>query len=603
MTRHDGDATRPRHASRRFGLFAGLIAVLFTTFLLRDRAGVSSPGDGAIGIPTTRPEGTGRVLVSPAGRRVPYGTLDPLGYRLPLDVAKPGEKPGKSVTPRTPPIVLPDRDAGESRGVPLFDEHRLGPDDGHTQNETSIAVDGTTLIAGWNQYVDSGLVMGVGRSVDGGDTWTSTAFTEHDVTSDPALRAGGSGVWYYAYLASGGPFGGGGDIDIWVRRSLDDGATWQAPVDATQNTSFDDKPYIDARGDEVLVGWADFAFSPAKVRTVRSLDGGLTFSPAVTLANSSVGGNGACPVIGPEGTYYMFWRDSFQDSLWISRSDDQGTTWSPDRGIVPMSPLPSSLPGGFRIVNLPSAVADPLTGDLLVVWNDQALGDPDILAIRSQDAGETWSAPVRVNDDPAGAAQFFPWVTFDAAGVAYCVWYDRREDGFDIDVYLARSLDGGTTWDDNVRVTASAFTPVLPNDTSVDFVGDYNGITAAGGIAYPFYQDARRGEQDVYVALVPVDLVAAPPVAPPAVRSRLHASPSPFERTTSFSLDGASDLGARATLVIFDATGRLVRRLPGTIEQVWRWDGLRADGTAAPAGVYHARVVGRGEGARVVKVR
>lgn len=91
----------------------------------------------------------------------------------------------------------------------------------------------------------------------------------------------------------------------------------------------------------------------------------------------------------------------------------------------------------------------------------------------------------------------------DDAGGVHVVWYDRREDGFDFDVYVAYSSDGGATFGPNQRVTAAAFTPVLPWDVNVDLIGDYNGIAVDGGTVYPFYQDAREGNQDVYVSLLP----------------------------------------------------------------------------------------------------
>lgn len=435
-------------------------------------------------------------LRTPSGRLVRPGERDDSGWVLPLDVRRPRTPALRPAPPRVEDRLR----ARELAGPSLFPEHRLGLDDGHTQNETSIDARDGTLIAGWNNYTDTTLVMGVGRSTDGGDSWTSDLFGGHTTMSDPMVAAGGDGRWYYGYIATGGV--GGSDYEVYVRRSVDDGATWQSPVPVTSDTNFDDKPYLDASGDEVLVAYADFGFSPAKVRVARSLDGGQTFGSDTVLADLSVGGNGANPLIDGAGNYYVFWRDSFQEFLWMSKSTDQGTTWSQDASIVAMNPLPSTLPGGFRMVNLPSA-ASPAPGVLVVVWNDELLGDADILAIRSTDGGTTWSAPVRVNDDVGTSAQFFPWIAADDDGGVHVVWYDRREDGFDIDVYVAYSSDGGATFGANQRVTAAAFTPVLPWDVNVDFIGDYNGIVVDGDTVYPFYQDAREGNQDVYVSLLP----------------------------------------------------------------------------------------------------
>lgn len=541
-------------------------------------------------------------LYSPSGQLIPDGTIDVQGYVLPLDVL---HDRSKGPTRETAPPVRAEIEALRLAGRDgPYEEHRLGPDDGHTQNETSIAVDGDVLVAGWNNYTGSTLLMGVARSIDGGHSWVTDVLGEHSMMSDPAVKAGGNDRWYYAYLASGGV--GGSDVDIFVRSSTDAGATWQMPVDASENTSFDDKPYIDALADEVLVGWADFGFNPAKVRAVRSTDGGVTFGSNHVLANNSVAGNGACPVIDAAGIYYMFWRDSWQDSLWVSRSTNQGATWSADRGIVDMHPLPSTLPGGFRIVNLPSADANPLTGDLLVVWNDQRFGDPDILAIRSTDGGQSWSEPVRVNDDAGNEAQFFPWVTFDETGIAHVVWYDRREDGNLIDVYYSVSLDGGMSFGENIRVTAAGFEPILPWDTSLDFIGDYNGIAATAETVYPFYQDSREGNQDVYVALIPNDASAVDEdwSAPDrGAESALSAHPNPFRTTTQIRIN-RTGLSDPTFVEILGLDGRIIRRVPIEGRSSVPWDGRDDAGRSTPAGIYMARIGGLDDHAvRLVRVR
>ncbi len=464
----------------------------------RDPAPAAAAGGGLDGLRPTGPFAPepDAVFVTPTGRRIPWGTVDELGYTLPLDIRRPRPEKVGGKRPRRQQIET-------RRSLALasaFPETRLGPDDGHTHNETSIAVAGDTLVAGWNQFTDASLVMGVGRSGDRGQSWTWDVLGGFSSMSDPVVKAGGGGRWYYAYIAAGGA--GGNDFEVYVQRSDDDGFTWQSPVAVTDDTNFDDKPYMDARGDEVLVAYADFGFSPARVRAARSTDGGLSFANDTVL--STGGGNGALPVIASDGAYYVFWRGSAQEFLWLSKSTDQGANWSAETPIVGMNPLPTPLPGeSFRIINIPSAAADPVSGDLIVVWNDQLFGDPDILSIRSADDGATWSAPVRVNDDAGSEAQFFPWVTFDEAGVAYAVWYDRRRNGSDIDVYLTRSTDGGETWEPNMRVTAAGFAPILPWESgAADFIGDYNAVAAAGGEVYPFYQDSRAGVQDVYVAVV-----------------------------------------------------------------------------------------------------
>ncbi len=95
---------------------------------------------------------------------------------------------------------------------------------------------------------------------------------------------------------------------------------------------------------------------------------------------------------------------------------------------------------------------------------------------RPRDFGKTWSAPVRVNSDPIhnGKDQFFQWMAVDPqSGAVNLIFYDRRTDNQQTTVTLARSTDGGKTFQ-NYMWDPDGF------DAEGDFLGDYLAITAFG---------------------------------------------------------------------------------------------------------------------------
>jgi hypothetical protein len=87
-------------------------------------------------------------------------------------------------------------------------------------------------------------------------------------------------------------------------------------------------------------------------------------------------------------------------------------------------------------------------------------------------------------------------------------------------------------------------------------------------------------------------------------RRTLRASPNPFARSTTISIEGVDSDGVGLTeLRVFDVQGRPVRTLRGPANVdggTVRWDGLRDDGRPAPPGLYlfrgergDVRLVGR----------
>jgi hypothetical protein len=356
-------------------------------------------------------------------------------------------------------------------------------------------------------------------------------------------------TFYYASLALDRPRTGGGVrlSGISVSKSTDGGQSFGGAAMAVAkdaSTHFLDKPWMAvARGatpdsDIVHVTYTDFEFPgtgcPGRfservaIEYVRSVDGGATWtSPLLVDETCSTPPNfpfvqGSQVRAGLERDVYVAWERYPRGSLppreiRVRRSANLGGSFGPPVVIADnVTPIGSGrmLQGFFRaFIDLQGFAVDRSTGanrgSLYVTWHDgRNLSQPDpfafpgcrvrgpaeptsycfgdILFSRSLDRGTSWSAPVRVNDDPPDLAvdHFQPALDVDTTGRVFAFFYDRRNDdrNFLIDAFLARSEDGGNSWA-NERVTTTSFAPITGwEDGVVDpaYMGDYIGLAADG---------------------------------------------------------------------------------------------------------------------------
>ena len=374
-------------------------------------------------------------------------------------------------------------------------------------NEPAIAVnpkDPRQLVAAWQ------VPASIAYSKDGGQTWTvaeGTAPKDYRVSGDVSLAYDSSGHAILCYIA----FDKLGTTNYWaqgatrngifIRRSLDGGQTWEPEAitviahESTPEIPFEDKPWVVAdtggpHAGNLYIGWTEFTLAASDLLFSRSTDGGKTWSKPIKL--NSVSGlprddNGALEgfhgVVGPDGTLYTIWED--RDGIMMAVSRDGGASFSKERRIVPAGPGYFGITGVARSNGFPQIGMDPRTtgaksskrgGHLYVAWSDYTNGDVDAFVSSSADYGKTWSTPVRVNSDPIhnGKDQFFQWMAVDpTSGAVNLVFYDRRIDNQKTTVTLARSTDGGRTFQ-NYNWDPEAFI------AEGDFLGDYLAITALG---------------------------------------------------------------------------------------------------------------------------
>lgn len=355
-------------------------------------------------------------------------------------------------------------------------------------------------------------------TTDGGKTWiTMNASNLRNLPQgDDSIAFSSEGIAYHSYMSFDGirvtqpqrAFSG-----IWVSASKDSGQTWAEPVPVIDHVNsvlpFEDKPYVvtdNVTGspyrNNVYLAWTRFDVYGSKDPQHRShiffsssRNGGKSFSPSFEVSDTTGDCEdsdntleGAIAASGVKGEVYLVWAGP--KGLYFDKSLDGGVTFGKDKII-------SEMPGGwdFEMPGLDRANGMPVTkvdtsngpnrGTIYVNWVDARNGDHDVFLMSSRDGGNSWSTPVRVNDDRLknGKDQFFTWMAIDPVdGSINIIFYDRRDlNGTKTGLTLARSIDGGKTFT-NHKINLAPF----ECDKSV-FFGDYSGIDAYGGRVVPIF--------------------------------------------------------------------------------------------------------------------
>jgi hypothetical protein len=364
-----------------------------------------------------------------------------------------------------------------------------------------------------------------------------------DLLGDPVLACSSESTFYYASLAmdtlfTGPPFLFSG---ISVSKSVDGGRNFGDTVMAVSKnaaTHLLDKPWMTvAPGSSVIhVTYTDFdntgsfcGFTPTipprpiprtGIEYVRSVNGGVTFS-APTVIDQVCGAipflQGSHVATGLGTDVYVAYESYLTGQgggatrqIRIAKSTDGGITFGAPVLVSSVAPVGTGfrVQGRFRgFFDFQGLVVDrsskPTRGNVYISWQDgrnlnqvDSFSSPgctaglprrycfgDILLSRSTNGGASWSAPVRVNDDPITLKvdQLMPAAEVDRDGNLFVFFYDRRGDprNFLIDAFVAVSRDAGVTWR-NRRVTKKPFAAIIAEDAVVNpvYMGDYIGLAA-----------------------------------------------------------------------------------------------------------------------------
>jgi hypothetical protein len=414
-------------------------------------------------------------------------------------------------------VSLDDPFAGCTADDPAHQPGRLYPDSELEPRVTVDPNDPTHIIGMWQQdrWSDGaarGLVAGV--TFDGGQDWQEVVIPGLSRcsggstlrVSDPWVSFSPDGSVYSTSLSTDGL---SARSAVLVNKSTDGGLTWSDPltlIDDSNPRFFNDKETITADPTDsnyAYVLWDRIGGTGGRPEMFsRTTDGGQTWeAPRPIFFGGRIDSH---IVVLPDGTLVDLING---DGLFAMRSTDKGETWGSAVQIAISQAIQVRDPDTGQSVRTSAgtildAAVDPNSGNLYVVWEDARFSGRQhnsIAFTMSSDGGFTWSQPVQVNQTPAdippGDQQAFdPSVQVAADGTVGVSYYDFRfndpQPGLLTDYWFVPGTpndSGGIDWGNEVQLTDQSFNlEIAPNANGL-FLGDYQGLGAAGNSFVAFF--------------------------------------------------------------------------------------------------------------------
>jgi len=404
-------------------------------------------------------------------------------------------------------------------------------------------------------YVDRGgssIGLYYRRSTNGGRTWEAarllSTMTHNWADFHPQIAASGSTVRVVFHDKRGTC------TAIYLKQSTDYGATWWADITISDTTAESSRPDVCTRGDTIHIIW-DTGYR-------RSTNGGSSWG----AVNAAVSGQAiACAggkvyVVGhiQDGSAYKLTFQRYTGASWESavRFATNGTSW----------PVPDVAADGNNVY---------------IAW-DQELdtdGAPEEVRFRrSTDCGANWGSDQRLANIADNYVYRSPRLAA-ASGNVYLTWYGDRDKYWSVEVYYKQSANGGASWGNTYRLTYNG---------NNDF-DELPAVAVFSGTVHVVWDRMANGTRSVYYIRTGTDRAVHNAEGALAERTEVgqwSVAIGPNPVTTGFAtIRFSSPLSARASLRLYDASGRCVRSAMCNLES-----GIRFDLRSMPAGIYLLKI-------------
>ena len=332
---------------------------------------------------------------------------------------------------------------------------------------TSIASSGGNVYVTWMDQTPGNYEIYFRRSLDGGATWemakrlSSTA----GFSAEPTIAV--SGAYVYVTWHDFTP----GNADIFFRRSTDYGATWDGKKRLTNNAGDSMRPRVAASGANVYMTWEDVTPGNSETYFRRSTDNGSTWKSAKRITNTAE--NSVYQDIAVDGgDVYLVWNEGESGSyqIYFCRSSNWGAAWDEAQPLT-LGAYDYDFP---RIAVSGSAV--------YLVFRSNCEGEYNLFFTKSEDSGGSWESLKQLTFNSG-----YSYVSGIAAENAkvYLAFFNMTAG--DNDVYCRKSADGGDTWNASQRLTNNAGGSANPR------------VCLGAANVYVVYYDDTPGNKEIFV--------------------------------------------------------------------------------------------------------
>jgi hypothetical protein len=274
------------------------------------------------------------------------------------------------------------------------------------------------------------------------------------------------------------------NYDIYIKKSADWGESFagnsnSSATDTTttevlnlsNNPGFSNHPQIAAYDEKVHVAWIDDSLGNNEILLARSIDNGTTFSEAINLSNTTNTNSRNLELSAFDNNVYAVWLDEDEQGngiILFKASNDGGETFGNPKTIARNVTTNNDF-------TFPKVAA--YGNNVYIAWNvadswsTQGEGEiiTDLLYIKSSDQGNTFSAPVKLNNngEKVGEAQLGAY-----NNAVYVVWGSSPYDHVTSNLFFTKSMDNGNTFSNANEVKSDNF--VNPSNVEIVVLGDNN---------------------------------------------------------------------------------------------------------------------------------